>query len=85
MKLLLNVNLYLKVFSFHILSAWVKHQNSRYKYSGLFLSAKILLYAPNSQWIQNSIFPDGKHIFSRFIAKFLKFVVISHHCVKFEM
>ena len=26
MKLLLTVNLYLKVFPFHMLSAWVKHQ-----------------------------------------------------------
>ena len=26
MKLLLNVNLYLKVFLFHMLSAWAKHQ-----------------------------------------------------------
>ena len=26
MKLLLNVNLYLKVFPFHMLSAWVKRQ-----------------------------------------------------------
>ena len=43
MKLLLNVNLYLTVFPFHMLS------NSRNKYSELFLRPKILLYAQNFQ------------------------------------
>ena len=79
MKLLLNVNLYLKVFPFHMLPAWVKHQIVDINIQGYFLRPKILLYAQHFQWAQNSIFPNGKKTyFSRFIAKFLKFLVISH-------
>ena len=46
MKLLLSVNLYLKVFLFHVICMG-KASNSRYnqyKYSGLFLKSKILFY-----------------------------------------
>ena len=70
MKLLLNVNLYLKVFPFHHVVYLGKTSNSRYKNSAFFLGPKILLYTQNFQWVQNSIFPIGKH-FSQFIAKFV--------------
>ena len=62
MKLLLNVTLYLKVFPFHMLSAWAKHHTVDINIQG-FSRPKILLYTQNSQWPQNSIFPNGKHIF----------------------
>lgn len=56
--------------------------------SGLFLLQKILWYAQNSQFVQNSIFPDGKLISPVFfIDKYLKFkeIVYLIHEVKFEM
>ena len=61
MKSLLNVSLYLKCFISHV--AYLgKKLNSRYKYSGPFLSPKILRYAQNLQLVQNPIFPSREHI-----------------------
>ena len=40
-----------------------KTSNSWYKYSGPFLMPNILQYAQNSQCVQNSVFPSGKHVF----------------------
>ena len=60
MKLLLNVNLYLKVFPFHMLPARVKHQIVdiiRIKYSGLFPRPKILLYAQIPNGFKILFFP----------------------------
>ena len=63
-----------------------KTSSSWYKYSGLFLMPKILLYAQNSQCVRNSIFPNGKHIFP-ILWKILKFEVMEYLIphVKFEM
>ena len=54
---------------------------------GPFLRSKILWYAQNFQWVQNSSFPNGKHIFPQIIDKFLKFEYMEYliHHVKFEM
>ena len=40
---------------------------------GPFVRSKILWYAPNFQWVQDSLFPNGKHAFFQFVDKFLKF------------
>ena len=63
-----------------------KTSSSWYKYSGLFLMPKILLYAQNSQCVRNSIFPNGKYIFPT-LWKILKFEVMEYLIpyVKFEM
>ena len=44
---------------------WFQSLNplSHTKSTGPFLSPKFQQYAQNSQWVQNSIFPNGKHIF----------------------
>ena len=65
MKLLLTVNLYLKVFPFHMLSAWVKHQivdiiDIIFR---VFPKSKNSALCADSKWVQNSIFPNGKHAF----------------------
>ena len=54
---------------------------------GPFLRLKILRYAQNFQWVQNFIFPNGKHISSQLADKFLKFEEMKYliHHVKFEM
>ena len=75
MKLLLNVNLYLKVFSLYTLSAWVKHQVGvkrpfpKVKNSALCAEFTVGPKFYFSQW---------KTYFTGFVAKFLKFLVISH-------
>ena len=63
MKSLLNVNLYTwSALISHAVSLRIT-SNRWYKYSRPFLMPKILWYAQNSQYVQNSIFPSGKHIF----------------------
>ena len=64
MKSFFNVNFYTwrSAFISHVVYLG-KTSNSWYKYSGPFLMPKILQYAQNSQCIQISIFPNGKHIF----------------------
>ena len=57
----------LEVLSFHILSAWVKHQMTVDVNIQGHSYAKKSEHAQNSQCIQNSIFPSGKHIFPSYI------------------
>ena len=50
-----------------------------------FLRLKILIYVQNKQWVQNSIFPNEKHLI-QFIDKFLKFEEVEYlNHVKFEI
>ena len=75
MKSMLNVNLYLKVFSFHMFSAWAKFQ---------IVDINIQCFSENSALCAE--FPMGLKFYffqwktysSRFIAKFLKFVLIPY-------
>ena len=79
MKLLLNVILYLKVFPFHMLSAWVKHQIVDINIQGFSWGQQFCFMRRISNGRKILFFLIGKKTyFSRFIAKFLKFVVISH-------
>ena len=78
MKLVLNVNLYLKVFPFHMLSAWIKHQIAHTNIQG-FSKAKNSALCAEFSMGSIPIFPNGKKTnFSRFIVKFLKLMVTSH-------
>ena len=80
MKLLLNVNLYLKVFLFNMLSAWVKHQIVD------IININIQGFSSSQKFCFMGRFPMGSKFyfsqwkagFSWFIAKYLKFVIISH-------
>ena len=58
MKSMLHANLYLKCFSMPV---WVKHQNSRYKYSSFPKAKNYLAYAEFTM-SSKFHFPNGKYI-----------------------
>ena len=64
MKLLLNVNLHLKVLPFHMLSAWVKHQIVNINIQGFSSGQKFCFMRRISNGLKILFFPmERKHIF----------------------
>ena len=81
LKSFLNVNLY-------TWSAFISHAvclgklvNSLCKYSGFYLVTKNQWYIQNFQCVQNSILPNGKHIFPHSLANsYISFIMLSLKC-----
>ena len=85
MKLLSNVNLYLKVFSFYLISVWVKPPILDINVQGFCKGQKLCFICIIPGGFKILFFPM-ENIFFRFVTKLLKFVVISHSLLllKFE-
>ena len=85
MKFVSNVNLYLKVFSFYLLSVWVKPPIVDINIQGFCKGQKFCFICIIPSGFKVLFFPM-ENIFFRFVAKFLKVVVISHSLLllKFE-
>ena len=76
----LDVNLYLNflLFSFHMLSTWVKHQIINTNVQSLcYIFKNVMWYGQILQWTRNSNNPNGKQIFANSY-KFSKFEIMEY-------